>query len=148
MCEYFRQACALKEVQTNNSVIPAMPKTRHRQETPTGRMIMHIKSILAGATIALAATIGSASAADQFATLGGIPAASMSAGEMAVVRGEGAHSLFIHMTLPAGAMGTPPVLHGAGVSTDGINMMNDPCIGLCVATVGPAMGVLHWAPPH
>ena len=32
---------------------------------------MHIKSIVAGAAIALAATVGSAYAADQFATLDG-----------------------------------------------------------------------------
>ena len=35
---------------------------------------MQIKSIVAGAAIALAATIGSASAADQFTTLAGVPA--------------------------------------------------------------------------
>ena len=109
---------------------------------------MRIKSIIPAVALALAATMGSASAAEQFTTLDGVPAATMSAGEMAAVQGQGAHSLFIHMTLPAGAMGTPPVLHGAGVSTDGINMMNDPCIGLCVATVGPAGARLHWAPPH
>ena len=35
---------------------------------------MHIKSILAGAAIALATTVGSAYAADQFTTLAGVPA--------------------------------------------------------------------------
>ena len=48
---------------------------------------MRIKLFVSAAAIALAATIGSASAADQFSTLDGVPAASMSAGEMAAVRG-------------------------------------------------------------
>ncbi len=65
---------------------------------------MHIKSIVAGTAIALAATLGSASAADQFTTLDGsallqspatgqfavldgIPAEALSAGDMAAVRG-------------------------------------------------------------
>ena len=48
---------------------------------------MHIKSIVVGAAIALAATVGSASAADQFATLGGVTAEPMNAGEMAAVVG-------------------------------------------------------------
>ena len=48
---------------------------------------MRIKLFVSAAGIALAATIGSASAADQFSTLDGVPAASMSAGEMAAVRG-------------------------------------------------------------
>ncbi len=43
---------------------------------------MQIKSIVAGAAIALAATVGSASAADQFATLDGVTAEPMNAGEM------------------------------------------------------------------
>ncbi len=49
---------------------------------------MHIKSIAAGAAIALAATVGSASAGDQFTTLGGVTAEPMNAGEMAAVTGE------------------------------------------------------------
>ena len=48
---------------------------------------MHIKSIVAGAAIALAATVGSAYAADQFATLDGVSAESLSSAEMAAVAG-------------------------------------------------------------
>ena len=59
-------------------------------------MIMHIKSILAGVALALAATLGSASAADPFTTLDGIPAATMSAAEMAAVSGLALHDLHIH----------------------------------------------------
>ena len=50
---------------------------------------MHIKSILSAAAIALAATIGSASAADQFSTLDGIAAQAMTPQEMGVVIGTG-----------------------------------------------------------
>ncbi|MCH8921470.1 MAG: hypothetical protein IIA23_12325, partial [Chloroflexi bacterium] len=48
---------------------------------------MHIKSIVAGAAIALAATVGTASAADQFATLDGMAAQPLTAEEMAGVVG-------------------------------------------------------------
>ena len=48
---------------------------------------MQIKSILAGAAIALAASIGSASAADQFTTLHGITAEPMRAEELGSTRG-------------------------------------------------------------
>ena len=46
---------------------------------------MRIKSILAAAAIALAATIGSASAADQFTTLKGIEAHAMTPQEMGAI---------------------------------------------------------------
>ncbi len=66
---------------------------------------MHIKSILAGVAIALAASVGTASAADGFATsrpdtgasfaaLSGVPAEAMSAEEMAAVEGQGETLLF------------------------------------------------------
>ena len=48
---------------------------------------MRIKLFAAGAAIALAATIGSASAADQFSTLEGIAAEAMTAQEMGKVVG-------------------------------------------------------------
>ena len=48
---------------------------------------MRIKLFAAGAAIALAATIGSASAADQFSTLGGIAAEAMAPQEMGAVTG-------------------------------------------------------------
>ncbi len=53
---------------------------------------MQIKSIVAGAAIALAAATSPASAGDEFSTLGGVSAESMSSVEMAAV--VGAH-LFI-----------------------------------------------------
>ena len=49
---------------------------------------MQIKSILAGAAIALAASVGSAYAADQFATLDGVQAQPMNTAEMDGVRGQ------------------------------------------------------------
>ncbi len=60
---------------------------------------MQIKSIVAGAAIALAATIGSASAGDEFSTLGGVSAESLSSVEMAAV--VGAH-LFIQINPRSG----------------------------------------------
>ncbi|MEE8276555.1 MAG: hypothetical protein V3R75_05340, partial [Alphaproteobacteria bacterium] len=52
---------------------------------------MHIKTILAGAALALAATIGSASAAERFSTLDGVTAVAMSAGELGAVVGGARH---------------------------------------------------------
>ena len=49
---------------------------------------MQIKSILAAAAIALAASVGSAYAADQFATLDGVTVQPMNTAEMDGVRGE------------------------------------------------------------
>ena len=56
---------------------------------------MHIKSIVAGAAIALASTVGSASAADQFSTLEGVTADAMTPQEMGVVTGAAAARLDI-----------------------------------------------------
>ncbi len=50
---------------------------------------MRIKAIVSGAAIALATTIGSASAADQFSTITGVEAQAMTNQEMEVVRGSG-----------------------------------------------------------
>ncbi len=50
---------------------------------------MYIKSILAAAAIALIATIGSASAADEFMTLDGVAADVMSATELSATVGAG-----------------------------------------------------------
>ena len=59
---------------------------------------MKIKSILAGAAIALAATIGSASADEaQFSILGGTTATPMTQAEMAVVIGAA-----VQITTPGG----------------------------------------------
>ncbi len=48
---------------------------------------MRIKAIVSGAAIALAATIGSASAADRFSTITGVEAQAITNQEMEVVRG-------------------------------------------------------------
>ena len=53
-----------------------------RQQQKTGRETMRIKSILAGAAIALVWSVGSAYAAEQLATLDGVTAEPMNAGEM------------------------------------------------------------------
>ena len=70
---------------------------------------MRIKSMLSVIAIASASALaaGTAAAAEQFTTLEGIPAAAMSAGEMAVVRGSGAHSLHIHAPGILGGAGSP-----------------------------------------
>ncbi len=62
---------------------------------------MHIKSILAGAAIALAASVGSAYAADPFATLEGVQAQPMNTAEMDQVRA----ATGIHLTVPGPAGG-------------------------------------------
>ena len=101
---------------------------------------MRIKLIASAAAIALAATISSASAAEQFTTLDGVSAATMSAGEMAVVRGQAMHDLHVHR--PAGAGGSP----GAAVLSDN-GLSNDAFLfnpGLAVATTKNAR--IHWAP--
>ena len=48
---------------------------------------MHIKSILAGTAIALAASFGSAWAGDGFATLDGVAAVPMTSEHMGAIRG-------------------------------------------------------------
>ncbi len=50
---------------------------------------MKFKSILAGAAIALAATVGTASAADEFMTLDGVTADVMAASELSATAGAG-----------------------------------------------------------
>ena len=80
---------------------------------------MNIKSILAGAAIALAASVGSASAADQFSTLDGVPAASMSARDMAAVRGTATPDAVLDalamqaLAPPAGPGNSVPNFNGA-----------------------------------
>ena len=68
---------------------------------------MQIKSVVAGAAIALAAATSPASAGDEFSTLGGVSAESLSSVEMAAVVGE-------HYTLtinpPNGGGGTEVVV--------------------------------------
>ena len=62
---------------------------------------MLIKSIVPAIAIALAATIGSASAADQFATLEGVAVMPMTAHEMALVQGQSDQPRFINVPLDA-----------------------------------------------
>jgi len=50
---------------------------------------MHIKSIVAGAAIALTATIGSASAAEKFTTLNAVKATPLTAAESIAIVGQG-----------------------------------------------------------
>ncbi len=71
---------------------------------------MEIKSIVAGAAIALAATIGSASAGDEFSTLGGVSAESLSAVEMAAVVGD-------HLFILIQPLSGPPQIFVDGPST-------------------------------
>ena len=66
---------------------------------------MQIKSILAAAAIALAASVGSASAADPFTTLEGVQAQPMNAAAMEAVRGRVA---IVSNALTIGAGGAPP----------------------------------------
>ncbi len=68
-----------------------------------------MKSILIAAGIALAATIGSASAADQFTTLAGVEAQAMSSHAMGLVRGTSAE---LSVELFRGSEGIAEVLVG------------------------------------
>ena len=74
---------------------------------------MQIKTILAGAAIALAAGVGSASAGDEFSTLDGIAVAPMNAMELDGVRGGNGHGAG-----PPGLIivtpGSGPTIIGAG----------------------------------
>ncbi len=83
---------------------------------------MHIKSIVAGAAIALAAATGPASAGDEFSTLGGVSAESLSSVEMAAVVGA---DLFILIQPRSGH----PFIFVAGPST------HAPLVGLERVTI-------------
>ena len=63
---------------------------------------MRIKAIVAGAAIALAATIGTASADEQFSILEGVTAVPISSGELDTVVGK-----TIHFTTPSQNIGHP-----------------------------------------
>ena len=104
---------------------------------------MRIKFFAAGAAIVLAATMGSAYAAEQFATLEGVSAAEMSAGEMAVVRGEGAHDLHVHVALGGTASPGAAVLATGLVRAGVFTVMTGKGIGLEVA--GGKNPVIHFA---
>ena len=90
---------------------------------------MQIKSILAGAAIALAASVGSASAAEQFATLDGVSAAEMTPQEMGVVVGASAE-LSIDGIPASGRVSGGPIVGDVSIavgdaSFDGIDAANN-----------------------
>ena len=84
--------------------------TAHQQPM-TGRKTMQFKSILAAAGIAVAATVGLATAADRFATLDGIAAGPMTAEELSKVRGA--------MIISVSGLPTPVLI------TDGVFNLGD-----------------------
>ena len=91
---------------------------------------MHIKSILAGAALALALTAGTASAANQFTSLEGIQAVPMNAAEMDQVRGAG---------VDLSALESRSAL--TTTFTDRLDTLsNGVCLGFCAVTPTPAAG--------
>ena len=95
---------------------------------------MRIKLFAAGAAIALAATIGSASAADQFSTLEGIAADALTPQEMGVVAGAALGDL--RVLLPGTADPTP------GMGPDGDGGVGAPFTG-----GGPESGLVPTGNP-
>ena len=89
---------------------------------------MHIKSIVAGATLALALTAGTASAADLFVTLDGVTAQPLIAQELDQVRG--ATGFELNVPIP----GTPAAVGAA--------------ITVAEASAGVSAGDRHIAPPN
>ncbi len=71
---------------------------------------MDIKTLVSATAIVLAATIGSAFAADQFTTLDGVTAKQMTSGDLANVKGQFAH--FTVNGLPINPVDHPFVLGG------------------------------------
>ena len=94
---------------------------------------MHIKSIVAGAAIALASSLGSASAAEPFSTLEGIAAEMMTSQEMGGVRGM---DLNIRGT-PIVAPGKPEVPLPSEGNFTGIHVTVVPGAGPAVVTRTP-----------
>ncbi len=94
-----------KNTDDHDSDVGCAGNTAHYNIHLTGRRIMQIKSSLAGAAIALVAGLGAASAADQFATLAGVEAQTMSSHAMGLVVG----SHFLTITPPGSptAVGVP-----------------------------------------
>ena len=85
---------------------------------------MHIKSILAVAAIALAAAVGSASAADQFTTLDGIAADVMTPREMGVVIG--AATIEVDITA---VFGGPAVAGGLATAPGALTLIGVKTLG-------------------
>ena len=98
---------------------------------------MRIKLIAAGAAIALAATIGSASAADQFSTLDGTSAQALTPQEMGMVIGSAAGDITLTFT---GLVGNPTPT-AAKVPDDGPNAIkHSPVLLLNQASVTGCTG--------
>ena len=114
---------------------------------------MRIKTIIAGAAIVMAATIGSAPADDQFSTLEGVTAVAMSSGELDAVAGTS-----IHFFTPSGrhTTGEPPPGHkfhhtgrggaddcgggdcpGMAVSYNGLQVAE--CVAVGISGLGPSL---------
>ena len=96
----------------------------------TGSVIMRIKTIVSGVAVALAVSVGSASAADQFATLDRVTAQPMNAAELAGVQGR-----FIDLRGVAAPSDVANFLLGTGGPTDGAPA-GGPLDGLNVAPPG------------
>lgn len=88
---------------------------------------MQIKSILTGAAVALAATVGSASAGDEFATLRGVAADPLMAAEMAQVRGMGNLEFVIDGLIITGIVPTAVQVFEGGNNADVTT--SDTCVG-------------------
>ena len=81
---------------------------------------MRIKSILAGAAFALAATVGTASAADEFMTLDGVTADVMAASELSATAGAGI-VIVVDLDGEVSGLGTNEILNAEvlrGVQTE------------------------------
>ena len=79
---------------------------------------MDIKTLVSATAIVLAATIGSAFAADQFSTLDGVTAKQMTSGDLANVKGQGFH-------FATGTFGTPQFkVHTLGNPNQGVQGLN------------------------
>ena len=83
---------------------------------------------------------GPASAAEQFTTLSGISAASMSAGDMADVRGANRHDLHVHVM----SSGVADVISNDGLAVPFLDRLVP---GLVKITQGPINGVIQYCPP-
>ncbi len=109
---------------------------------------MQIKSTVAAAAIALAATIGSASAADQFSTITGVEAQAMTNQEMAVVRGSEFVLLTITITPSPLITGKPVVSMAIGdASVDGIAVAGGAVAGGVDQSAEIFIAILPSPPP-
>ena len=101
---------------------------------------MGIRTIVTGAAIALAATVGSAYAAEKFATLDGVSAQPMSSTELDSVRGQGGTLHFLLNLFECGC--NAPTRH-----TEFSNDDNAPTGDLTIYVVGNHAGSDQFPPP-